>query len=321
MRKELITFDSDINKLRERIKKDSLIVNTKELQSNALFAELKKWDANPKPASLFHMKIAELAYASDLVAGASLHGGIADISKKISLVKHQLTLLTNLDSLSLALVNREWERDAIDYKNFIAAAYGTTSVLKNLGKATQEFAKREIVVRKKELDDNLSLLKWVISDSDSIPLFKDVPDESRYKPLIITENHTAGLTVLDSLFVGYFYTVTPSRTADLKVNFPVDSVSITQRDLPLIKGLSLDIINQSYFVLFYSESKVEGKIPLTLAKISRVSGLEWSSVFSTEFTPVELKFAANTGELSIKTTSSSGDSKMVVIDKTGKRLQ
>ncbi len=320
LRKELVTFDSDINKLREKIKKDSLIVNPEELRNNTLFTDLKKLDADPMPSSLFQMKIAELAYASDLVAEASLKG-LADISKKIILIKHQQVLLTNLDSLSHALMNRDWQKDAINYKNFIASAYGTSSVLKNLGKSTQDFAKRELITKKKELEDNMSLLKWVISESDSIPLFKDVADESKYKPLVITENHTAGVTILDSELVGYFYTVTPSRTADLKISFPVDSISITQRDLPLIKGLSLDVANQTYFVLFYSESKVEGKIPVTLAKITKLAGLEWSSVFSTEFTPVELKFTSNTGELSIKTTSSGGDNKMVVIDKTGKRLQ
>jgi len=319
LRKESVTFDSDINKLRDKLKRDSVVVNTEELRNNALFTELKKWDADPMPSSLFQMKIAELAYASDLVASASLKN-TADISKKISLVKHEVNLLTHLDSLSQAVVNRDWEKDAINYKSFIAGAYGTTSVLKNLGKSTQDFAKREIVIRKKELDDNLSLLKWVISASDSIPLFKDVPEGSKYKPLVITENLTAGV-LLDSILVGYFYTVTPSRTADLKVNFPVDSASIKQRDLPLIKGLSLDVANQSYFVLFYSESKVDGKIPVTLAKINRAVGLEWSSFFATTLTPVELKFASSTGELSIKTTSPDGDNKMVVIDKNGKRLQ
>ncbi len=320
LRKELVSFDLEINKLQEKVKKDSLIVNTGELLNKPIFAELKKWDADPMPTSLFQMKIAELAYASDLVAESSLKG-VGDISKKIVLIKHQQRLLSNLDSLTHALVNRDWEKDGINYKNFITSAYGTTAVLRNLAEATQEFAKREMVVKKKKLDDNVRLLKWVIFDSDSIPLFKDVPDGSRFKPLVITEHHTAGVTLVDSLLVGYFYTVTPSRTADLKVNFPVDSISITQRDLPLIKGLSLDVTNQSYFVLFYSESKLEGKIPISLVKLSRVAGVEWFASFSTEFTPVELKFTSTTNELSIKTTGYGGDSKMVVIDKTGKRQQ
>jgi hypothetical protein len=320
LRKEIITFDSEINKLRDKIKKDSVTVSTNELTSNPVFEDLKKWDNDPMPAALFRMKIAELAYSSQLVTEASLKGE-SNISKKIGTIKHQQTLLVSLDSLASAMVNRDWEKDALNYKNFITSAYGTVAVVKNLSKSTLDFAKREVVAKKKELDENLSLLKWVISDSDSIPLFKDVPEESKFKPLIIAETHTAGVKQLDSLMMGYFYTVTPSRTADLKVNFPVDSVSISLRDLPLIKGLSLSVTDQIFYVLFYSESRVDGKIPVTLAKISRVAGLEWSSVFQTELTPVELKFAASSGELSIKTSSTDGNSKMVVLDKTGGRIQ
>lgn len=320
LRKELLVFDSEINKMREKINKDSIPVNVEELSKNNVFTDLKKWDSNPMPSALFLMKISELNYTSDVMTEARLKSS-DNISKKINLIKRQQGLLIHLDSLSNAMLNRDWDKDAINYKDFVASAYGTTAVLKNLSKATQEFAKREMLAKKKELDDNMSLLKWVFSESDSIPLFSEVSEESRFKPLVITEGHTAGITARDSLLVGYFYTVTPSRSADLKANFPVDSVSITLRDLPLIKGLSLAITDQSYFILYYSESKVDGKIPVTLAKITRVSGLEWSTVFQTEMTPVELKFSTSTGELSIKTTSPDGNSKMVVIDKTGKRLQ
>ncbi len=320
LRKEIIAFDSEINKLRDKIKKDSVTVPVNELKSHPVFEELKKWDTDPMPASLFRMKIAELAYSSELVEEASLKGE-SNISKKISLIKDQQALLLSLDSLATMMVNRDWEKDAVNYKNFITSAYGTVAVVKNLSKSTLDFARREAVTKKKELEENLSLLKWVISDADSIPLFKDVPEESKFKPLVIAETHTAGVKQLDTLMVGYFYTVTPSRTADLKVNFPVDSVSISKRDLPLIKGLSLSVTDQLYYILFYSESKIDGKIPITLAKISRVAGLEWSSVFQTELTPVDLKFATSSGELSIKTSGNDGNSKMVVLDKTGGRIQ
>lgn len=320
LRKEIIAFDSEINKLRDKIKKDSVTVPANELKNHPVFEELKKWDTDPMPSSLFRMKIAELAYSSELVEEASLKGE-SNISKKISLIKDQQALLLSLDSLATAMVNRDWEKDAVNYKNFITSAYGTVAVVKNLSKSTLDFAKREAVAKKKELEENLSLLKWVISDADSIPLFKDVPEESKFKPLVIEETHTAGVKQSGTLMVGYFYTVTPSRTADLKVNFPVDSVSISKRDLPLIKGLSLSVTDQLYYILFYSESKLDGKIPITLAKISRVAGLEWSSVFQTELTPVELKFATSSGELSIKTSGNDGNSKMVVLDKTGGRIQ
>jgi hypothetical protein len=320
VRKEIIAFDSEINKLRDKLKKDSVIVPTNELSNNPVFSTLKKWDTDPMPSSLFRMKIAELAYSSELVEEASLKGE-SNIAKKINLIKDQLSLLSALDSLANVMVNRDWEKDAVNYRNFITSAYGTVAVVKNLSKSTLDFARREVITKKKELDENLSLLKWVISEVDSIPLFKDVPEESKFKPLVIAETHTAGVKESESSLIGYFYTVTPSRTADLKVSFPVDSASISKRDLPLVKGLSLSVTDQLFYILFYSESKIDGKIPVTLAKISRVTGLEWSSVFKTDLTPVELKFAASSGELSIKTSSPDGNSKMVVLDKTGGRIQ
>ncbi len=319
-RKDLIAFDGELNKLRESIKKDSSVVNIEELNSNPVFSELKKWDADPMPLAVFRMKIAELEYVSQLVTQSSLMNS-EDISKKMSAIKRQQIALKILDSLATVLTNRDWEKETNNYKSFISGAYGTTSVLKNLSKSTHEFAKREFAAKKKELDDNMRLLKWVFHESDTIPLFKDVPDDSHYRPIVISETYTAGVRVLDSLLMGYFYTVTPSRTADLKVYFPVDSASITLRDLPLIKGLALSVTEQTFFLLFYSESKVDEKFPVTIAKITRVSGLEWSKVISTMFRPVELKFTSTSGELSIKTMSTDGSSKMVVIDKTGNRLQ
>ena len=320
VRKEILAFDSELNKLREKLKQDSVGIETTELRNRPLFTELKKWDENPMPSLLFLMKIAELEYTSDVIAQALLKDK-SNIMAKINLLKVQQGLLLTLDSTSNALLNRDWEKEAINYSNFITNAYGTATVLKNLGKSTLEFSKREIIAKKKELEDNLSLLKWVISESDSIPLFKDVPEESNYRPLVITDTHTAGVKFTGDLLEGYFYTVTPSRTADLKVNFPVDTVSITRRDLPLIKGLSLAVTNQSYFVLFYSESKIEGKVPVTLARINRVSGLEWSTVFLTDFNPVELNYTNSTGELLIKTSSLDGNSKMVALNKMGSRIQ
>ncbi len=320
MRKEIIAFDSQINKSREKLKKDSVTVSTIELLNHPLFTELKKWDNDPMPSGLFQMKIAELEYASEIMEEASLKDR-DNISHKIGMIKHQQGVLLKLDSLASAMVNRDWEKDAGNYRNFITSSYGTVTVIKNLCKSTLEFAKRETVAKKKELDENMSLLKWVISETDSIPLFKDVPDESKFKPMVITDTHTAGVMQLDSLWLGYFYTVTPSRTADLTVSFPVDTASITRRDLPLIKGLSLAVTDQLYYILFYSESQIDGKFPITIAKISRSVGLEWSGIFHTILTPVELKYTTSSGELSIKTSNADGNNKMVVIDKAGSRIQ
>jgi hypothetical protein len=270
------------------------------------------------PAALFKLKIAELSYNSALVSQATLKGN-EEASKRIGLIKLQLASLQKLDSLSKVLISRDWNKEAINYKDFITSTYGATAALESFIKSTQQLVERDFATKEKELSDAMSLLKWLFVESDSIPLFMDVPDHSKFKPLVVKETLTAGVKHLESRLTGYFYSITSTRTNDLKVDFPVDSVSIINRDLPLIKGFSLAVTDQTYFILFYSESKVEGRTPVTLAKITRSGGLEWSSFFTTGFTPVEMKFTTTTAELSIKTTSSDGDSKMVVVDKTGKR--
>jgi hypothetical protein len=317
LRKDLVDFDVEINKLRDKIKKDSTVVATNELKKNRIFDALKNYDSDPMPLQLFDMKLLEMDYASDLMVQASLN--VEDVSKKIAHIKSQIGLLNKLDSVADELNKRNWEVESVNYKHFISSAYGTTSVLRNLIKSTQEYCKREIIRKQKELSDSMQLLKWVISETDSIPLFKDVSESSKYRPMVIEETHTSGIKI-DSVLTGYFYTVTPSRTADLRVNFPVDTTNITLRNLPLIKGISLSPSDQSFYTLFYSESRVEGKVPVSIAKISRAGGLEWSMIDMFDFTPIEMQFNSATGELLIK-TSSDGNSKMVAIDKTGGRIQ
>jgi hypothetical protein len=74
-------------------------------------------------------------------------------------------------------------------------------------------------------------------------------------------------------------------------------------------------------VLIYSESRSEGKVPVSLTKISRQSGVEWNISITTDLVPMEMKYTASNGELSIRTSGTDGESRVVVLDKTGKRLQ
>jgi hypothetical protein len=321
VRNELLVFDSELNKLREKIKKDSLPVNALELKKNPLFTNLKKWDNDPMPSGVFNMKISELEYMTEETKKNKLKGG-ENIPKRIQLVKNELHLLKSLDSATHTLLTTtEWEQDAKFYKSYISGAYGTVDVLKNLIHSMQEFSKREAHAKTKELEELSHSLKWVVDESDSIPLFKDVPDELIYRPMVIAETYTAGVKLTESHPIGYFYSISPARTAEQKITFQVDTATITSRNIPLIKGISLSTAEPAYFVLLYSESKVEGKTPVSLAKISKKNGLEWTSTFSTDLPPVDMKYTAINGELSIRTSGIDGDNKIVALDKTGKRLQ
>jgi hypothetical protein len=191
-------------------------------------------------------------------------------------------------------------------------------LLKAYIKTKKEYADRERRQKEADLTVRQNALNWLVVGSDSIPLGEQVT-ASTFKPKVIEpEKYTAGLDVKDSVKIkGYFYTVTPTRIPDVKVNFPVDNSWVTNSNLNLIKGLATkDEGDHIYFVLVFHSTPVEGKYKASLAKVYRSDGLSWSHNFTFDFAPQSLEYQQDTGELVVK----SGEV-FVIVDKTGKIKQ
>lgn len=324
LRNQLISYDIEINKLREKLRKDSVSVkeDVAALQSQKLYDQLKKYDQDPLPLDVFAMKTAELEYLSELINHKSFKDS-ANIKLQMDLIQTELAELSKLNAASEKLTQRDLEKDGRDYKYFITNAYGTSAVLKSLIKTTKDFGEREKVRKEKALAQYQESLRWIVTATDSIPLFIEVSDTSKFKPLLIeNERFTAGLIYKDSLATGYFQTIIPSRKPDVSATFKVDQVNFVKRKLPVIKAIaSADDNNQVFYILFYSEEKVKEKVPATLVKIYRTDGLAWSVNFLWDHIPRELTFAVESGEVSIKTSNPAGESKMIYVDKNGKQVQ
>lgn len=322
MRENLISYDIEINKLREKLKKDSVSVTNDltKLVDKILYEQLKKYDPDPMPMDIFGMKIAELGYLSELINDKPYRDS-ANVKLKLSFVKKELKEIEKLDSISAKLSTRNLAADALDYNHFVNSAYGTPAVLKSLVKTTNDFADREKERKEKEFERLTEALRWMVSEADSIPLFIEVADNSKFKPLVLVEDKfTAGFQFADSVATGYFSTINPARQGGVVVSFPIDNKVFTRKKLPVTKALSASDENgQVFYILFYSEEKVGEKFPTTLAKIYRTDGLAWSNNFSYDLLPVEISFQVDSGEVAIKTSNPAGESKMVFIDKNGKR--
>jgi tetratricopeptide (TPR) repeat protein len=321
MRENLVAYDIEINKLREKLKKDSLSVRNDltRLVDKLLSAQLKKYDPDPMPLAVFAMKIAELEYHSNVILNKRLRDS-ANVKTKLSAIKSEIDDLTKLDSLATRLSQRNFEEEEKDYRQFIVKVFGATSVLKNTVSATQEFAKRERVKRETEWEAASQSLKWLVSANDSIPLYFETNRDLKFKALVINEEKfTVGLSYQDSLATGYFYTITPSRIPDLKANFAVDPLSFKKRFFSLAKGLATtDGSGNVYILLTYSIRKVNNKFPATIAKVYRSDGLAWSNNFSFEMLPKEIGLNSEGGEITVTLTNAEGAAKIVVIDKNGK---
>jgi len=185
------------------------------------------------------MKIAELTYHSDVI----LHKPARDSSnvrRKLAAIKMEIKDLKKLDSIAGQLGKRNFDEVEKDYHHFITKVFGSTTVLKSTISTTQEYAAREQLKREKEWEATSQLLKWIVVAPDSIPLFTETNRDLKYKPLVIQEEKfTFGLAYPDSLHAaGYFYTITPSRQPELKVNFSVDKANFKKSNFRLFKGLS-----------------------------------------------------------------------------------
>ncbi len=323
MREQLIAQDVAINKLREKLRTDSVALDNEinDVLNKTLATQLKQYDSDPMPLDLFNMKIAELVYMSTSIKMRAFKDS-SDIPLHLRLVKEQLSKIKIMDSLCNKSMGRNLEEDFKDYRDFVTNAYGTPDVLQSLLKTTKDFARREIEMKETELKQYEESLRWIVHEGDSVPLFFDAPANLPYRPLILVEEkYAAGLKFADTLATGYFRTIVPSRKQEISVAFKVDA-NFTKSRLPQMKALSASDDNgQVFYILFYSENKVDGKLPVTLAKVYRTDGLAWSNSYTCEFPPVEITFDSASGDIAIKTSNPAGESKIVSIDREGKRKE
>jgi TolA-binding protein len=324
LREQLIAFDIEINKLREKLKNDSVSIakDLEDLKQKDLETTVKKFDADPMPLDLFGMKISELEYASSLLEHKPLRDSV-NVNLQIENLNKEVTYLRKFDELTKKLKARDMDEDAMDYAHFITSAYGTSNVLKSLVNASNEYAQREMLVKEEELQRWQEALRWILTETDSIPLFLEVAPSSKYHPLVLKEEkYTAGLQYTDSFVTGYFYSIKPSHRPDVAVTFPVNKENFSKRMIPVIKGMSAsDDTGQVFYVVVYSQEKQGDKFPMTVAKIYKTDGLAWVQDILLDLLPTELTYNSGSGELSIKTSATTGESKLVILDKGGKLLQ
>jgi hypothetical protein len=318
MRKHLVTYDMEINKLRDKLKKDSVSVRNDltKLVDQLLYDQLRKFDENPLPMTIFEMKTADLEYRSTLIEHAPLRDS-ADLHLQVALLEQELKVLNALDSTAARISLDDFDARAADYADFVQNAYSTSSVMKSYVRTLKEFGLREQKKKKESLDRTVKALDYVIDGADSIPLNPQI--SGVYKPLIISpEKFTLGLSLRDSTkSEAYFYTITPSRKVDVKTIFPLSHAAFKSSLIPNAKGLvNTDAAGQIYFLLVYSDKPVQNKFTATLAKVYRSDGLAWKMDYSLGFAPAELAYVPETGELMIRDAGN-----QAVVDKNGKLRQ
>lgn len=319
MREHLITYDVEINKLRDRLNTDSISVRSDltKLIDKLLYDQLRKFDPEPLPMEVFSLKIADLEYRSALLENIPQKDS-GNVHLQLAMLNAEIRFLNKLDSIAGRLAVANIDVKSLDYNHFINNTYSNTVVLKSYVKALKEYAEREKIKKAVEMDRRIRALDWIIDGSDSIPLNPGVASNGHNSLYTSPEKYTVGIRMSDSTnSEGYFYTITPARKPEVKVAFPVDKLSFKARNINSTKGLSYaDAGGQIFFVLICSEQPTKEKYPATLAKIYRSDGLAWSNNYPLSFQPKEILFRQDTGEVTLK-----NETQQIVIDKNGKMLK
>jgi hypothetical protein len=320
IREHLVSYDQEINKLRDKINGDTVSVKNDltKLIDRLLLEQLRKYDENPLPMALFAVKIADLDYKSLIIE----HGKYADsldLRRQLVLAKEEATSARKLDSLATQILGRDFERECENYTYFINSTYSNTTVLKSYLKVMKDFSSRESENKQNLVVEIENSMRWMVVNNDSIPLNVGLANAS-FQPLMVeSEKFTTGLNFRDSVHtIAYFYTITPSRVPDVKITFPVDGTHFKKADVPNTKSLAYsDPAGQVFYVLLYNvQLTPEKKCKATLAKIYRSDGLAWSSNIDLAFIPKELSYATSSGEFVIRADGSES-----VVDKNGKVLR
>ncbi len=323
-RDKLVSYDVEINKLFDKIRKDSSSVTKliPGVEEKVKVNPVARFDAAPMPLTVFKMKIEELKFSSFHIDNRKLRD-TTNIMVKMEAIKSELASLTRLDSIAGILAAKDIDKETENYQHFVTNAYGSTKMLKSLISATKEFSEHEKHRREDVLQRLGNSLNWLVVDRDSVAMGQAKQKKPNHFPLAIyPERFMAGLKFgADSVATGFFYTITPSRSPDLKASFPVDKTVFSKKNLPVSKSFA--VANEGgtiYYALIYSETKVGDKFPVNITRVNKPEGMVWNQSYKFEYLPSELVVSPDTGDLTVKITGPGGESKLITLDKTGKQL-
>lgn len=305
----LLRIETDLLDLANRVNKDSVSVLTdvSKIQQRLAESNLLKYDPDPLPFAVFRLKIADLQYSSEIMAGRADHSS-GNLVARLARLRREIRAVEVMDSVATAEISRDLKAESVRYNKFVRESFGDIETLTAQFRTTLGFTKSKRDELRAEIDGLKSSIRFLNDGDVKIPVSPDVSADGYYPLYTDPENYTIGVRYLDGLHPqGYFYQITPSRQAALKADIPLDSGAFAVAKAPLFKALmtatpSGDVL----FPILYSTESLDGKINVVVSKVYKVDGLAWTFTFPVEGTPVAATFIRETGGLSLTLETTTG---------------
>src|SRR5690606_25574263 len=115
MRTHLVTYDTEISKLKQKLSTDSVSVRSDltRLIDQLLYDQLTKFDESPLPMILFGMKTLDLEYRSLQIEHKPFRDS-SDMHLHVRLLSDELSVLAKLDSTSAILSEEKLDEKTLD---------------------------------------------------------------------------------------------------------------------------------------------------------------------------------------------------------------
>jgi hypothetical protein len=321
VKKHLIDFDIEINKISEVLKRDSVSVSNDlaRLVDRILSSQLRKYDPDPLPMALFSVKIAELQYFSDKLDNQKKTKGAA-ITEQLAYAKIDLKNATKFYEIADQLANRPIEKEATNYADFIQKTYGNVSAMHSFARANKDYASREL----KGIEAHVQILEksldWIIVGQDSIPLNSE-KFSTAYRPLLIeADKYTFGLSTRSGKRNGYFAIILPTRKSDVFFEFDLQE-HFSINDIHSTSAIAYeDPAGQMFILVYYTTyhgADEVAAIQAQVIKIYKSDGVAWNTEVVLSKKPFGVNYKMETGEVSLFYDMVEGVSKSLILDKNG----
>lgn len=302
MRTQLIEFDQDLTQLLERVKKDSMSLSDRIPPMNSIMAKIREYDNDPLPEYLFKFKIKNIENESYKMEHLYYRDS-SDILFQMEVANIKFENYSEMDSLLKLLVGRDYSEDQLNYENFIKNQYQDISGLESYIKSEFE----NVVNHKRNSENEINALiersRWLIGETDSIPLFKEVNvGLSKHVPLTVEDAYTSGFYFSgESPAEGYFATVTNARDIDLYATFKIDNEHFNKQNLEVTSNIiSQDDGGHFYVILLYTQLPEQDANAASIAKIYTSDGLAWNKNLTLSTVPKAVLINDNTGDIIIE---------------------
>lgn len=302
MRTELVEFDQTLNQLLDRIKSDSMSLADRLPPANSILSKVREYDSDPLPEYIFKYKMKNIENESYKMSHLYYRDS-SDLDFQLEVANTKSNYITDMDSLINLLISRNLNEDLLNYSNYIKSQYNDVAGL-------EAYIKKELdatIYHKKNSEKEIEALneraKWLIGETDSIPLFMEVNvGLSKYVPLKLEDSYTTGLYFSgESPAVGYFAAIDNSREQKLKANFKIDNSNFKKQNLELINTMVTEEGDGHYYiVMFYIQLPEQEQFAASIAKIYTSDGLAWETNITLATTPSELLINNNTGDIVIE---------------------